>query len=179
MPMKVKCAYVGCEKVFPCYAELESHMNVHMGSRPHVCDICDRGYPSRKGLNAHRSVHYPAAFQCAVCMKNFMHKAGLARHAATCQRTFVCGGCGKTYTREGNYRRHVLEKHPVKEGNRIGCDQCDLTFLSKFSLRTHKRIIHEGVRVSCRLCGRQYSYASSLYEHMQTCKPEDKKPAAA
>lgn len=167
--MKVRCAYVGCEKTFPCYAKLENHMNVHLNNRPHVCDICDKSYPSKKGLDAHRDVHYPAAFQCAECKKKFIYKTNLVRHAAVCQRVFKCERCTKVYSKEGNYKRHVLAKHPVREGSRIGCDQCDATFLSKFSLRTHRAIVHEGKRVACAWCGKVYSYKSSLLEHARRC----------
>lgn len=167
--MRPKCSFVGCGRTFPCYAKLEDHMNVHLGLKPHMCDICDKSYPSRKAMNAHKRTHEPKAFKCAGCGFLFAYRYKLARHVQSCQRRLVCEECGKLFLRKGHYDNHVARRHPPKAEKPVKCEKCEATFLSTRSCRSHIRIVHEGLRVSCAGCGRKYSYRSSLNEHQTKC----------
>ena len=185
-PRRLKCVYVGCDKQFSCQSKLEDHLNVHRKIRPHVCDICDMGYPSKKGLDVHRRTHASPAFVCGLCGASFVHKLNQQRHTKTCpalaREKHTCRLCKKAYTRPGSYIRHLSEKHGVTcdstdaadeaidRKRKIKCTLCDSTFAHRSSLYAHRKIVHENKRCHCRFCGRQYSYASSLKTHMEHCR---------
>lgn len=168
--MRLKCVFAGCSKSFSCQSKLDDHVNVHTMQRPHACDICGKAYPCKKGLDAHQKVHGEAQHACAHCGRCFVYAYCMHRHAAICQRVFVCEKCGATYQRLKWYKIHMRDKHkPVAKKSRE-CEQCGMQFSYRSSLVSHTKIVHEGRRVSCRWCGREFSYASSCREHAERCK---------
>ncbi|KAI5175452.1 hypothetical protein PAEPH01_2160 [Pancytospora epiphaga] len=168
--MMLKCSFVGCGKTFSCSSKLESHLNLHFGIKPHTCDICDNSYPSKKSLNTHKKIHEIKEFKCERCNFLFSYHYKLERHLVTCKQSFTCEICGRIFQRKGHYEKHIIKKHPPKINKPIKCEECDATFCSVRSCRTHFRIVHEGFRVHCSGCNRAYSYQSSLNEHYVKCK---------
>ena len=52
-------------------------------------------------------------------------------------------------------------------GNRIKCDECDLTFSERGNLNQHKRNIHEGIKYPCHYCDYQAPQTGTLHRHIK------------
>ena len=55
-------------------------------------------------------------------------------------------------------------------GNRIKCDECDLTFSERGNLNQHKRNIHEGIKYPCHYCDYQAPRSATLHRHIKAKK---------
>ena len=75
---------------------------------------------------------------------------------------FKCEFCEKTFPTE-----HYLDRHIVchTQEQKYTCDQCDSKFRHRSSLMKHKKK-HDGVSYTCHFCGKIYSYAQGLAEHI-------------
>ncbi len=53
--------------------------------------------------------------------------------------------------------------------NRVSCDQCEQTFCSNHSLKTHIRTVHENIKdFSCNVCSMEFSTVSGVKRHLLT-----------
>ena len=53
------------------------------------------------------------------------------------------------------------------------CNDCDYTTSRKDHLKKHQEAIHEGVKHTCDMCGKQFTQESGVYNHkksQQTCQ---------
>lgn len=77
-----KCEH--CEKIFPAYADLQSHMRDHNKKKPFECSICHKRFGQQGNLSCHLRIHSGVKpFTCAHCGKAFRHSNSLRRHART------------------------------------------------------------------------------------------------
>ena len=74
---------------------------------------------------------------------------------------FYCDVCETGFTRRYTFNRHrckgKVEKH--------FCQLCDKAYLSKYKLKDHILVKHEGQTVSCPDCGKRFSSRSSMEMH--------------
>ena len=77
---------------------------------------------------------------------------------------FECDECGAVLTSSQGRQKHKKYQH---SGNFYPCDQCDYKAKQPAHLRTHKNIIHEGLRpFQCKHCDYKASLKSRLKNHM-------------
>ena len=77
-----------CGRFFRRSCELETHVNKHLGVKPHKCDICSGGYISKEMLRKHRLVVHNMIEdrevlpdkECTECGKKFHFAAKLEQH---------------------------------------------------------------------------------------------------
>ena len=113
------------------------------GERKSVCKVCGKGFKTNASLIMHNSVH-------------------------TKQRAFVCDadGCGKTYTRRSDLKRHTMVVH---EGSFHECLECGKRFGQKITMTNHYKTVHEEKKqYKCSVCGVQFSQNSHLARHTKT-----------
>uniref|UniRef100_A0A0A1X854 Zinc finger protein 90 n=2 Tax=Zeugodacus cucurbitae TaxID=28588 RepID=A0A0A1X854_ZEUCU len=134
------CTY--CGKTFRRRLQLDTHLNIHTGSKPHQCEICGRQFRAVTTLARHRNTHQlRTTFSCKFCAKSFSRRAAMLSHEL----------------------RHTQER-------RVPCDECDKLFYTVNQMDTHKRKVHNKTDVAslpfqCNLCTNRYRSASMLSTH--------------
>ena len=64
-------------------------------------------------------------------------------------------------------KRQVIGKVGEMTGERIKCDECNLTFTQRSSMNQHKRNIHEGKKYPCHHCDYQATQNGTLLRHIR------------
>ncbi|XP_041370870.1 uncharacterized protein LOC121384519 [Gigantopelta aegis] len=79
-----------------------------------------------------------------------------------------CELCNATFTRPGNYKRH-LKLHDFKHwnNNRYKCDKCGRSFLQHCDLKRHTLIHENREPYKCSVCGKGYIRKSDLVVHLR------------
>ncbi len=83
--------------------------------------------------------------------------------------SITCPFCDMMFTQQIEVRQHIKSLHRDK---RFSCDKCHKTFSRKDTVRTHKKIAHEGKtyqkkRFYCHKCNRHYACVRSLRDHIK------------
>lgn len=81
-----------CSRCFQFKHHLQSHMNSHTNSRPHVCPVCRKAYAHSGSLSTHTKLHHSDVRP---------------------RRSFCCEFCQKAFGYVGVYFSHLREVHKV------------------------------------------------------------------
>ncbi|XP_059614642.1 zinc finger protein 3 homolog [Phlebotomus argentipes] len=138
-----KCDYPECTKAYKTYLGLRYHKYTHTDYRPHVCEICGRGFARRSKMVVHMLVHTNERnFPCELCGKAFKQRYNLIAHRRTHtddrkEKCLECGKCFLTRHELGKHARiHRNDEHPYK------CSICTYSTLYKASLNSHMNKVH-------------------------------------
>ena len=102
------CAH--CPKTFPSPASRALHERSHTGEKPFKCTLCELSFAAKGNLTSHTKSHdNKKEFACSTCCKRFNTKRDLKtheKHTHSDVKAYVCQGCGESYKRPMNLRRH-------------------------------------------------------------------------
>ncbi|XP_055600238.1 zinc finger protein 836-like [Uranotaenia lowii] len=111
--------------------------------------------------------------RCEVCQKVFKNKKMLARHQEihAKENQYKCRYCGRWFKARSSWYNHEL-----KHRNAVGrteklereflCDICAKTFKTRYQLKEHTEIVHQGTkRFRCDICSKTFTRNGSLAEH--------------
>ena len=147
--MTAKC--LECDKSFPTRVDLCMHMvKVHQN---------EETYKKRK-YNVEEDI---TKWTCCQCPKKFKHNMELVEHMESHDYTVkkeygkhktsyfkphgtFCIPCNKDYRNLDKLIKHHEDFH---EKNKLSCDHCDKMFTSKYTLKTHVEIEHDGKCFEC------------------------------
>eukprot|EP00116_Pleurobrachia_bachei_P010767 sb/3471029/ len=75
-----------CEKTFKKQCHVKDHKDrVHLGIKPHVCQVCGKGFADKRDLTRHTLVHTGEKLNaCEYCGKRFACTSSLNRHQRVC-----------------------------------------------------------------------------------------------
>ena len=98
------------------------------------CDFCKRDFGTTRALKNHfRKMHQgKVRFICVKCKKGFNTRMGMENHKNKCM--------------EGEEGAEDVVTGEKKKYETIQCDICNKKFVSKYSLKKHKKVFH-GPRV--------------------------------
>ena len=106
-----------CEKVYNTRKAYDEHVKVkHEGYTPFRCTECPREFGTQLKLKSHfKLVHQRV--KCDLCHKEIPNKFLMQQHKWTAhgirpENAYECDQCSLLFTKEINYAKHMLKKHP-------------------------------------------------------------------
>ena len=103
-------------------------------------------------------------FQCGECPKTFSRKDHLNYHVKIkhlAEQPYSCHLCDKSFAAKGD-----LTRHTVKHGERtFFCDLCDASFHFQGELNNHKKSAHEKKCLKCTDCEETFASKESMKSH--------------
>ncbi|XP_077592426.1 zinc finger Y-chromosomal protein 1-like [Stigmatopora nigra] len=164
-----------CGKTFRCRSALRTHEVIHLGVKPHRCDLCPKAYMRTNDLEHHRAtVHGEgedgaeghrrrptrgASLLCHFCGKELKFRSQLAAHLLTHtdERPHLCDVCGRKFARRYQLERHKDVRHA--EAERPGTE-------ARPAVR----------RLRCALCPRRFCGPARLERHGARAHPQEAGP---
>ena len=80
-------------------------------------------------------------------------------------KNFKCTSCDKSFTENGNLKRHVTTLHGKEKNKHYKCFQCDKSYAWKGDFVQHVKVVHEEKRYICNLCDKAFSLRWELDKH--------------
>ena len=166
-PKDYKCKF--CELLWASHSSLEMHIAVSHQKLVNVCDIC--GKVVRLGtLNEHKKIVHNKNHEhvCHICPKTFPLKKGLKTHLANVHgesdKQYKCEHCGKIFFDKYRLKFHVEAIH--NHSKVFQCPECPKIFSMKIYMQTHLKAIHQGYKPNkCDLCDEAYFAKRDLIKH--------------
>ena len=167
-PGKLRFACDQCDKKFPGRNALEAHRRTHSGEKPFVCDICGASFRTKGTLQGHQRTHTShTPFTCNVCGRGFKRKDGLEGH----MRSHEPPGTFSCDVCGNTYSRIVgLKAHKrthSKPNPVYTCDYCGKVFTRRDNLGVHRRLHTNELSHQCSLCGKMFSHKCRLEKHQK------------
>ena len=139
-----------------------------------ACEICEKRFANnqyKKQFSLLSLVHgEDKQFVCNVCNFSLSSENELTNHIKNInggQKNKKCGTCGKSFTKSGILKAHIL----IHEGKKnYKWDSCGKSFTQSGSLKRNM-LIHEGLRnYKCESCGKSSTRAGDLKKHFMKDK---------
>nr|XP_037874884.1 zinc finger protein 22-like [Bombyx mori] len=80
------------------------------GEKPHICNVCSKGFSTSSSLNTHRRIHTgEKPHKCPECGKCFTASSNLYYHRMTHTKSkpHKCAWCPRSYPTPGELRAHA------------------------------------------------------------------------
>lgn len=141
------------------------------------CDICFKGFDSRKRLMKHTesTICLRKVFSCKICLKKFSTKFYLKKHKLCKAASGSEIALNKTVTEEGN--KQLSKENEVKREvrkTRYMCDICSKIFYSRRSLKRHEESkVCKRKIFGCNICSKKFSSKFYLKVH-KPCNDSNK-----
>ena len=151
----------------------EESFSIDPDDKSYLCSDCGKELKSKSGYRRHRMKHNSQErFSCDHCDAKFMERHHYEGHLRAHNGTNLkCDTCDKEFRHKESLKRHLKScvNPTLKEYGDFKCDQCEKIFTRKDELKDHQNGIHRCIyQYSCKVCGQNYRWRSSLSVHTKT-----------
>lgn len=153
-----------CSRSFQFKHHLQSHMNSHTNSRPHVCAVCRKAYAHSGSLSTHMKLHHSEvhprrSLHCEFCEKAFGYVGVYFNHLKEVHKVILTVEPSDSHHEED---ADVKEATPLESSEKekhhqelqIECGRCQTVTSTFADMKVHLLCAH-GEEIQVRLCDGQ------------------------
>ncbi|XP_073931090.1 zinc finger protein 64 isoform X1 [Castor canadensis] len=198
---RLNCCYPGCQfKTAYGMKDMERHLKIHTGDKPHKCEICGKCFSRKDKLKTHMRCHTGAKpYKCKTCDYAAADSSSLNKHLRihSDERPFKCQLCPYASRNSSQLTVHLrshtgdapfqcwlcsakfkissdLKRHMrVHSGEKpFKCEFCNVRCTMKGNLKSHIRIKHSGNNFKCPHCDFLGDSKATLRKHSRVHQSE-------
>ncbi|CRL01019.1 CLUMA_CG014160, isoform A [Clunio marinus] len=166
-----------CERVYLNVLDYNKHVLTHTKNRPFKCELCNKSFAFKQGLDRHSVSHdYEAQpHPCQYCVLRFPSAARLQRHLSSEHagtRPFPCSKCTKRFMLSHHLYRHMRTSHALKdEAFCYYCPVCEKVYDDRVEFFDHCN--EHALSLTCPLCKVTFESHEETSEHIKLHSKSD------
>ncbi|KAF6089811.1 ZFP64 zinc finger protein [Phyllostomus discolor] len=198
---RLNCCYPGCQfKTAYGMKDMERHLKIHTGDKPHKCEVCGKCFSRKDKLKTHTRCHTGVKpYKCKTCDYAAADSSSLNKHLRihSDERPFKCQICPYASRNSSQLTVHLrshtgdapfqcwlcsakfkissdLKRHMrVHSGEKpFKCEFCNVRCTMKGNLKSHVRIKHSGNNFKCPHCDFLGDSKATLRKHSRVHQSE-------
>lgn len=109
------CSIPDCWEKFNCREYLDTHMKLHLGVKPFICDACGKVCQTESKLKAHEASHASDGVKpkCDICERSFSSRSAINKHKKMLHKPkpHVCPHCSSGFEERKYMVIHAKRAH--------------------------------------------------------------------